>query len=209
MAILLQETMNHAIVFFFPWPRIPVCRSVCLKQNNLSCCFPLFYVSEDHGISLLWHYVPYHDSGPRRRNSWKRESIGLMPISIALSKRTYCSKHCTSFPLAGYKTCWSFWLYLSGVSRARAEPVYLLCVPVRQRISGKWCDCCLCAPGLSGARASQNCYQWKKKRASRNRFLLFKAAVGKQKQIVMVIFKPRYFLEFKESSHVIRAFFKR
>ena len=44
-------------------------------------------------------------TGLRRRNSWKHESSGLMRISIVLTERTYCSKHCTSFPLAGYKAC--------------------------------------------------------------------------------------------------------
>lgn len=128
----------------------------------------------------------------------------------SLIRRTYCSKHCTSFPVAGYKACWSFWLHLSGVSRARAGPVYLLRVPVCQRVSGKWRDCCLRAPAhTSGWHwASQNCYPWKKKRASRNRLLIFKAAVRKEKQIVLVIFKPRYFLDFKEFSHVTGLFLK-
>lgn len=49
-------------------------------------------------------------------------------------------------PSPGYKARRSLWLHLSGVAGAWAEPVYLLRVPVCQRVSGKWCDCCLRAP---------------------------------------------------------------
>lgn len=168
--------------FFSLWPRVTVCKSVWNKTMWIP--LSLYFMCQK-----ITAYISYAIMSPitglRRTNSWKCESIELMPIFIVLM-----SKDCTSFPLVGYKACGSFWLYLSGVTRAWTEPLYLLCVPVCQRISGKWYDSCLHAPArtsgwqetcLLWTQASQNCHQWKKKRASRNRFLFIKAAVEKQK----------------------------
>lgn len=104
---------------------------VCLKQSELVLLFILSI--KRPLVSLLW-LCPIRMS--QRKNSWQCECTKLMLTSIVLI-RTYSHKHCTCLLPLGYKACWSLRLYLPGVTRAWAEPVYLLCVPVCQWISGK------------------------------------------------------------------------
>lgn len=87
---------------------------------------------------VKWHYVFSHIA--MKEKFVELGSVEIMSVSIGNTPEALLV---LCFPLyLGNKARWSLWLHLPGVSRAGAEPVHLLRVPVCQRISGKWGCCC-------------------------------------------------------------------
>lgn len=87
---------------------------------------------------VKWHYVFSHIA--MKEKFVELGSVEITSVSIGNTPEALLG---LCFPLyLGNKARWSLWLHLPGVSRAGAESVHLLRVPVCQRISGKW-GCCL------------------------------------------------------------------
>lgn len=124
------------MIFLLPW-------FLFLIKINGSKWRPLFISCISRASVSIMSYVKWHYVSGHIAMKEKSGELGECRNYVSLYQGTP-QKHCLYcvFPLyLGNKARWSLWLHLSGVSRAGAEPVHLLRVPVCQRIPGKW-GCC-------------------------------------------------------------------